>query len=88
MCGVTPTVSMQTILKASSLFMLYFILESGREHKEEIGTWVFTLKMLQRSIKQRIWNTVLFIFFVNHIHRVVFLPSPLSFVIMLFTMAK
>lgn len=67
--------------------MVYFISEDGRKHKEEIGTCIYTLKILQRSIKQRIWNEVLY-FFVNHIQRVVFPLPPLSFVIMLFTMAK
>lgn len=71
--------------------MLYFILEGGREHKEEIGTCISTFKMLQRSVKQRLWNTVFFILIVKHIHRVVvffFFFFPLSLVITLFTMAK
>jgi len=38
------------IKKKPSLFMLYCILEDGREHKEEIGTCISTFKMLQRSI--------------------------------------
>jgi len=53
--------------------MLYCILEDGREHKEEIGTCISTFKMLQRSIKQRLWNTVFFMFILNHIHN---LPPP------------
>lgn len=71
--------------------MLYFILEDDGEHKEEIGTCISTFKMLQRSKKQRLGNTVFIIFIVNHIHRVVFgfvFFFPPSLLIALFTMEK
>lgn len=58
------------------------------EKKEEIGTCTSTSEMLQISINQRIWNTIIFIFSVNHIHRAVAPLPPLSFIIMLFMMAK
>lgn len=44
---------MKTILKAPSLFMVYFILEDGRKHKDEIGTCTSTLKNASKKHKQK-----------------------------------